>query len=267
MSMRASTSLSRTGPRKTQPDIKPSDVYELKLQTQQYRQKAIQLKTQLSRLQDRINMQTAVINKTFEQQSDKPPVTSNHSNSIPQLKQSIDQAQNSLDSLREQIEKAKNSDKTFAVKELQEEVKLVYCEQQRLTMEMQDAKLQANHSAQQLNEMQRRTSNQYLQEYRSMIRSLQSENASLRDKSVAYNTKREKLLIENQIQNNYQRCVPESSVLENSRKNQDEKRHKIEGDAEQLAKDKEEYQKKVQELQALIDQQKQKINDCLAGKI
>jgi hypothetical protein len=70
-------------PGKNKVDIKPSDVYELRLKTQQIILKTRQLRTQLNRLNDRILAHTNAIQKTREQQSETPSVATNHSNYIP----------------------------------------------------------------------------------------------------------------------------------------------------------------------------------------
>ena len=90
--------------------IKPSDIYELKVKTQQINLKIRQLKTQINRFNDRMaNNATATPSK--------------HTNSIPQFKRSATAAENRLDSLHEQIEEARVDDKVFLVKELEEEKK------------------------------------------------------------------------------------------------------------------------------------------------
>lgn len=251
---------------RTQKDIKPSDVYELKLKTQQTVLKARQLRTQLNRLNDRILSQTNVINKTREQQSDAPALATNHANSVPQLKRSVESAENALANLRDQIKKTRQDDKTFLVKELEEEVKLAYCENQRLTALLNDSKGEANKSEQKLQEASRLASNQNLQRLQMEVRDLQSTNASLRDKAVAYNAKKGKLDIDKKIKEDQENKVPSQKIIEDATKEQEEANQKAQKQAEELEQEKAEFLQKMDELQKILDEQRQKISDCLAGK-
>lgn len=251
---------------RTQKDIKPSDVYELKLKTQQTVLKARQLRTQLNRLNDRILSQTNAINKTREQQSDAPALATNHANSVPQLKRSVESAENALANLRDQIKKTRQDDKTFLVKELEEEVKLAYCENQRLTALLNDSKGEANKSEQKLQEASRLASNQNLQRLQMEVRDLQSTNASLRDKAVAYNAKKGKLDIDKKIKEDQENKVPSQKIIEDATKEQEEANQKAQKQAEELEQEKAEFLQKMDELQKILDEQRQKISDCLAGK-
>lgn len=251
---------------RTQKDIKPSDVYELKLKTQQTVLKARQLRTQLNRLNDRIVSQTNAINKTREQQSESLAVTTNHANSVPQLKRSVESAENALAALRNQIKKTRQDDKTFIVKELEEEVKLAYCENQRLMALLNDSKSEASKSEQKLQEASRLASNQNVQRMELEIRDLQNTNASLRDKAVAYNSKKMKLDIDKKIKEDQEKNVTSRQMIEEATKQQEEANEKAQKQAEELEKEKEEFLQKMDELQKILDEQRQKISDCLSGK-
>lgn len=253
-----------SGTRSRQTVIKPSDVHELKLKTQQITHKTRQLRTQLNRLQDRIASQTNAINKTFEQQSETPQVSQNHSNSIPQLKRSVDGAQNTLSSLRDEIEKARQDDKTFIVKELEEEVKLAYCENQRLSKQLQDSKLEANKAETLLNEATFKASVQNITNLKADIRELQSLNATLRDKAVAYSQKKEKLLIEQRIKEDCDNKKPIKQTVDEATNKQKEANEKISQEAEELSEQKQKQLDTVAELRQIIEDQKQKITDFLA---
>ncbi|OHT14109.1 hypothetical protein TRFO_03127 [Tritrichomonas foetus] len=267
---RTTTAATRTGATNTgksgQTDIKPSDVYELRLKTSHLQLRTRQLKTQLNRLQDRILAHTNAINKTFEQESDQPAVTSNHANSVPQLKRSLDSATNTLENLLEQIDNARNDDKTFLVKELQEEVKLAYCEHQRLALELQDAKLEANQSTQRRQEMEFRISSQHINELKSSARELQGQNASLRDKAIAYKAKQKKLQVDHQIQEHIQKKMPPQKALEEADKKAQGTNEKLSEAAQNLNEEKSKHRQKIEELRELIAEQKQKILDFLEGR-
>jgi len=71
-------------------EIKPSDINDLKVKTQQLQLKTRQARSQYTRIQDQIHSLTNTINRTFEQQSDKPPVMATHTNAIQNLQKTVD---------------------------------------------------------------------------------------------------------------------------------------------------------------------------------
>lgn len=265
--MRSTTSMSKSRGSSKQPNIKPSDVYELKLQTQQIQQKTTQMKTKLSRINDIITIQTNAINKTYEQQAETPPISQTRQSSVAILRRSVESAQNTLNQLQLDIEKAKKCDKTNYVRELQEEVRIVYCEHQRLTIELQDAKIEAHHSTQLCQEGERRVSSQFHNEYKEKIRDLQNTNASLRAKAVAYQSKKAKLEMEKQIEQHQQKKKPVDETIDESKAHQQELKDQLSSKVNDLQAQREEYEQKEQELRAIIEEQRQKIRDCLDGKI
>ncbi|KAH0791332.1 hypothetical protein GPJ56_004742 [Histomonas meleagridis] len=246
-------------------EIKPSDVHELKLKTQQILLKTRQLRTQLNRLNDKITAKTNAINKTFEQQSGQSPIVTNHSNSVPQLQRSVELAENTLSSLKEEIEAAYQDDKTFIVKELEEEVKLAYCENQRLSQEAKEARQQSNSTSKLLKDATYKASNQNIQELRSSIRDIQETNASLRDKSFAYSSKNEKLRVDQTILENEQNKVSHQKAIDDANKKKEELTEKLNKKTEKIEKLKQDYQEKIDELNQIIQKQKQVINDFLSG--
>ena len=267
MSRTTATTMTSTGGRSRGTDIKPADVYELRLKTSHLQLKTRQLRSKLNRLQDRILANTNAINKTFEQESDQPAVTSNHTNSVPQLRRSVESAANTLESLHETIDQTRYDDKTYIVKELEEEVKLAYCEHQRLAMELQDAKIEANDSAQKRKEAEERVSTQHIRELKAKNIQLQSENASLRDKAVAYKTKQKKLQIEQEIQDHAKNKQPTEKTIKEADQKTQEMNDRLVELAQQLNEEKEKHQQKIQELKELIENQKQKIQDFLDGNL
>jgi chromosome segregation ATPase len=252
---------SSLGSRKT--DIKPSDVYELRLQTQQMALRARRLRTHQMRVEGRILANTNAINKTLEQQSDEPSVVTNHTNTIPQLKRSLDGAENTLAALREEIETIREHDKTYVVKEFEEEVKIVYSEYQRLCREQQEAHAQAARTAAKLAEAEGRVSPQRLAELRKEVRDLREQNATLRDKAVAYYTKREKLLAEYTIKENEDKKVPNQKALQEITDKQEEVKGQIEQEVQAFEEAKAEHRQKIVELRQILEDQKKKFQDFL----
>ncbi|OHS99111.1 hypothetical protein TRFO_34565 [Tritrichomonas foetus] len=262
MATTASSALSRL-----QTDIKPSDVHELKLKTQQILLKTRHLRTQLNRLNDRITSETNAINKTFEQQTDQAPVASNHKNSVSQLSRSVECAENTLANLKDEIENVRQNDKTFLVNELREEVKLAYCENQRLTKELQDRSLQANTAERLLQDAARKASSQNINELKASIREMQAANADLREKAIAYRSKRAKLLMEQTIAGHQEKKVSTQTIVDEANNRQEETTKEINKNAEELQDSKKEYEEKIGELQAILEEQRQKITDFLSGKM
>jgi len=259
------TSTAKSRAQKT-PEIKPSDVYELKLQTQKIIHRTRQLRTHLSRVQDRINAHTNAINKTFEQQSDQPQVTTNHSNTIPQLQRSVESAFNTLQTLKSEIERTRFDDKTFSVRELQEEVKIAYCENQRLAMLLQDTKIEANNVERFRSEVESKCMNQNIGELKNVIKELRDANVSLREKSSAYGIKKGKLDIELEIKKKFDEKVPQPKSIN------DIKQRIAQTEAEnkelmgQLETDKSKHMQDVGELKQIIDGMRTKITNKLSGK-
>ena len=246
-------------------DVKPSDVYELKLRTQQILQKSRQLRTQVNRLNDKISSHTNAINRTFEKQSDQP-ISGSHKNTVNQLSRSVTAAENTLSNLRKEIDRVRYDDKTFLVSELREEVKLAYCENQRLSKELQDRSAEASNTEKLLSEASKKASNQNINEVKRDIRDLQNAIKQLREKSIAYRTKKGKLQVERQINDNINKKVDQRRIAEDANQQQEEKTQLINENAEELKNSKKEFEEKYAELQDIYEMQRQKITDFLAGR-
>ncbi|KAK8837605.1 hypothetical protein M9Y10_036136 [Tritrichomonas musculus] len=247
-------------------DIKPANVHELKLKTQQILLKTRQLRTQVNRINDRITSETNAINRTFEQQTDNAPVSLSHDNSLKQLNRSVQSAENTLDNLKQEIEKLRYNDKTYIVGELREEVKLAYCENQRLTQELQQKNSECNSIDKQLQEASRKASNAYINELKSKINEIKVINSDLRDKADAYRSKRAKLLIEQTIAGHQEKKVNTQTIIDEANTKNEETAKSNNQTAEELQNSKKEYEEKVAELQAIIDKQRQKIKCYLTGE-
>lgn len=268
MSIRSKTgtqadSISRPGTRtgllrSQQADLKPAQVHELKLQTQQIRQQTKILKTQLKRTEFQISSHTNSINKTFEQSSEKPQTT-NHANTILYLKQNIEGAQNTLDSLKVQVKEAENDDKTSTVEELEEELKITYCEYKRLARTLQDRKAEANHYDRELSEAETRASNQHINELKAAIRDIRSQNASLRDKSRAYQVKIEKIRIDQEIKKHQDEKVDLKTTENNIELERTDLNARMNDICNELNAEAEQHDKNVAELTEIIEEMKMKI--------
>ena len=248
------------GPNQT--DIKPSDVYDTKLQTQKLIHRTRQLRTQLSRLQDQITSHTNAINRTFDQQSETPQISSNHNNTIPQLQRSIESAKNTLQTLKNELQRTRNDDKTFSVRELQEEVKIAYCEHQRLTLLLQDHKIEAHQIEKSRIEAENRCSNPKIAEVKTLIKEVSEVNSSLSDKSNAYNLKKSKLRIEAELKN--VQITPKYLTDLEEKKNQlINENNKFK---EQLVIENSQHGKDISDLRQIIDDLRNKIVNKLSGK-
>lgn len=244
-------------------EIKPAQVYELKLKTQQIQQQTRQMRTQLSRAQDKIVAQTNAINKTFEQQSDASSIVTNHANTVPQLQRSVESAQNTLAELKQDIEQAKRDDKTFFVRELQEEVKIIYCEFSRLNQQIEDGNEEAQKLSQARENAEYRCSQKNYQNLRAQIAELQDSINSLRDKTNAYKSKTAKI----EAGNRFNDETAQKKTPQQIKKEYEEKNKKINDDItnldKQLAEEKDEHAKQIAELEQIIEQMRQKIVDKL----
>jgi hypothetical protein len=195
----------------------------------------------------------------MEQQSDEPAVVTNHTNTIPQLKRSIEGAENTLELLREEIEQARGHDKTYIVKEYKEEVKLMCSEYQRVCKGLQSAKREEDQIAAKLREAEQRASYERLAELRNEVRTLRERTSSLRDKAVAYYVKREKLAAEAQINEHQSKKIPTQRSLQEANGDDAAIKQRI-ADAVQATQSKRAaHTDIVRELRQIVEDQKQKI--------
>jgi chromosome segregation ATPase len=215
------------------------------------------------RVEHRILANTNAINKTLEQQSDEPSVVTNHTNTIPQLKRSLDGATNTLAALREEIDLVREHDKTYIVKEFEEEVKIIYSEYQRLCNEQQEAQVAGAKTAAKLAEAEGRVSPQRIAELRKEVRDLRESNATLRDKAVAYYTKREKLVAEYSIRDNEDKKVPNQKALQEITDRQAAVNEQIAAEVQAFEDKKAEHRQKITELRQILEEQKRKLQEHL----
>ena len=177
-------------------NITQNDIYELRIKTQQLDHKTTLLKTQLSRLQDKINVKNNLINHTFESSTNEAPRRQDHKG---QLQKSIDGARNRLECLNAELEEAIVSDSVSMIKELQAEVRMAYCEHQRLSKLIEDRKMEASAYDRLLVEVDSRASSQHLAELRNAIRELRAVNSDGASKLQLYQNKSMKMSLEGEI--------------------------------------------------------------------
>jgi hypothetical protein len=145
---RPATSLHSQKSAKPKPDVKPVDIFEMRVKTQQMVLKSRRLRTAIGRIDDLIAARENAINKTHEQQTEVPAVATDHSKTIGHIARSVDCASNALEALREDIDKVVNDDRTFIVKELQEEGRIAHCENFRLNRRLVDSRAEAAYAEQ-----------------------------------------------------------------------------------------------------------------------
>jgi chromosome segregation ATPase len=204
---------------------------------------------------------TSAINKTFELSADKAATPATiHSNTIPNLQRNVDGARNALETLKEQIAEMECDDRTVAVEELEEEVKVTYCEYRRLAQGLQDKRAAVAVYARELQEAEFRASTRHQNDLRAALRDIRCENAVLRDKANAYELKIEKLLIETQISDAYRAGRPTLEVISQAEIELAELNQTIAGKRSELDKQDQSHRANVDELMDILASLRQKID-------
>jgi chromosome segregation ATPase len=245
-------------------DIKPSDVYELKLQTQQIQQRTLVLRAQLKRTKDQIHTRTQAINKSFEQGNERPVVPATiHAMTIPNLRRHIVGARHALETLKQQIAELECDDRTSIAAEIEEELKMTYCEYQRLARGLQDKRAVIAACATHLRDAESRASSEHMLNQRAQLRSLQWENASLRSKANSYQLKIEKLQIQLQIGECQKQNRTVQEVINQTEVQQAEMNRQLAVLRGQLDQEAAAHREKVAQLLDVINVMRQKITDWL----
>jgi chromosome segregation ATPase len=212
-----------------------------------------------------IHTKTNAINKTFEQASDKPSGSATiHANTIPNLKRNIEGAKNTLAILREQIEATEADDKTSCVEELEEELKMTYCEYKRLARALEERNDAVASYAKELQDAEFRASSRHISELRALIRDTRSENGVLREKANAYQLKIEKLNIEDRLAECQKANRPNQVVISEAEAEQAELDQKIAALGEEMRQEAEDHAQKVAKLNDIIQTLKDRIAARLA---
>jgi hypothetical protein len=246
------------------PDVRPASIQALKLKLGQTTVKTRRMRSQLNRLNDRILSHTNAIIKTREQQTEVSACASTHKNTIAQLQHSISVAENALAVLRSDVLKAVNDDKTFIIKETEEDVKLLYAENIRLIRCAKEADRESQFYFGLLQDAAHKAAPKNREILLQQITDLSEENADLRDKSVAYRSKKKRLDIEAGIIEHMQRKVAVQKTVEEAPERRKELEERIARETARLAVGKREFRRKVHDLAAIIEEQRFAISRHLA---
>lgn len=248
-----------------QHEIKPSDIHELRMRTTQIQQQTRLMKTQLNRIKDRISSTTKQINRTVSNSKETSKVDS-HQTAIKNIKMSIAAAEATIKDLDKQIKDCQEDDKSALVEELQEELKVAYCEYQRLKDTINNTEAESEETRKKFVEADAKTSKFHTNELNMSISQLKEANRALKEKIVAYNKKMERNKIEkiinerNKIGLTYEYYMKE---INDTKRYRTEKYNMI---AEELNKEMDDFDQKVEELNAIINEQRSKIIAYLTGK-
>jgi hypothetical protein len=248
-----------------QPEMKPAQVHDLKLQTQQIQQQIRVLGSQLKRIEGQIASHTASINKTFGGHIDASQKNV-HEHSVRNLRRHIEGAHNTLHTLAEQIDLVTNDDRTSTVEELEEELKMSWCEFQRLSQLLQKRHDDSDFAARGLMAAEFRASTEHLTQSRTQVRALRAENASLKDKSLSYQTKLEKIQVEKQILECLTVHREMSVVADEVELEQTELNGKMNRLTDSLNTERQSHQQNVRELKQIIESMRQKIASNLEAR-
>jgi chromosome segregation ATPase len=230
------------------------------LQTQQIQQQTLVLRAQLKRTEDQIYTRTNTVNRSFEQGSERPVIPATiHAITIPNLQRHIEAVRNALETLKQQIADLESDDRTSTAQELEEELKMTYCEHQRLLRGLQDKRAVIAAYAKDLRDAESRASSEHVLNQRAQLRSLQSENASLRSKSNAYQLKTQKMQIEMQIGECQRQNRPIQEVINQAEVEQAEMNRELAILRTELEQEARAHRERVAGLLAIINAMRQKI--------
>ena len=245
-------------------EIKPSDIYDLKVKTTKIEQEVRLLKTQLSRTKDRINQQNKAITKTKHQANSFTPQKSK--TTIKNLENSISSASNTLSALDEQIDRIEMDDKSAYLDELHEEILINYAEYVRVQETLKDRSNESKRFDKMLSQADARASSPYIQEQENALSAIQEENNKLIGKIKAYQNKCQKTKNEhliNKMESEKESLECALQEVDDANQRHTEKRDKYENLSHS---EHDEYALAVDELQQLIMYQRKIISDYLQGK-
>jgi hypothetical protein len=185
---------------------------------------------------------------------------------IVQLQQSIASAENTLEHLQEEYEETSLDDRVAVYRELDEEVRETFLELERLQAEIQSARDEADRLELQLKETDKEASPEGLNGVREEIERIKGLNRSLRKKWQAYHENMHRMNIETRITANRQAEQKSEETIREA----DQEYHLDVGRLNELADVLDgrnaEYQRNVEELMNIIDQQRRRIVQHLMGR-
>lgn len=262
-----STSAYRVGPKpKPRPQIKPSQIHEIRVKTQKIQQQTKLARTQLNRLKDMIAVKTEAINRTVSKAPEKKESLTIHQNTIQQLDKSIRGATDTLEKLQIELENLQFDDRTAKYQEIQEELLVTYCEYDRLQVDIEHHKEEANAAEQRLIDADQKANPKNVNEIKADINNIKSINKSFRDKWNAYQIKIQKILIDQQIYKNRQENKDTDEVIQEEKKRFDQETKDLNQLIHKMNKEDRKYHRHVDMLMETIDNQRRAIVDFLMGK-
>jgi hypothetical protein len=239
------------------------DIFELRVKTQQLILRTRRLRTQIGRIDDLIAARENAINKTHEQQTSVPAVATDHSKTIGHVQRSVRCAANALEALKEDINKVVNDDRTYLVKELEEEGRVAYCENLRLNARLVESKAAAEQAQHLLEIAATRASEANKTELESQIRTKRQQIFDLQEKAIAYSVKSQKIEIERTIlEHEEQAADPDQSTCESFDK-LEEIKNGVFSCEDALTEDADDFAMTVSELRQIIEDQRTAIVEHL----
>ena len=253
-------------PKKKQPrEIKPAEIHELRLKTSKIQQQTKLMKTQLNRIKDRINTTTKAINQTVTN-SREPSKAKGHETTTAQIKKSIEAAQATNQDLDAQLKEAQLDDRSALVEELQEELKIAYCEYQRLQEETKRTASDSGALQKKLAEADARTSKAHTKELDLAISQTKASNKQLKEKIIAYNKKMERNKIEKTINERKKEGMSQQYCeieITDTKRYRTEKYNML---ANELNEEMEKFDSRVDMLNKIINEQRTKIINFLMNQ-
>lgn len=175
-----------------------ADVNEIKLQIQEIEAQSKKYRTQLLRLNRKIESSENVVNKAFEQSTQNTQIYGgSHKLSIPMLRQSLASAKSRIEHLEEEIEKAKRNDRLWQVKEMEQNVAVSYVELKRVSSNEANEKEREKYFKEKY--IQANTLQDSLEAFNKSLQEINGSNSALKDKLEAYKRKRAKNQIEHDL--------------------------------------------------------------------
>lgn len=231
-----------------------NDVNELKLQIQEIEDQIKKAKTQLLRLNRKIESNENVVNRAFEQSTENTQIIGNsNKQSIPMLEESLKGAKSRIEQLEEDIEKAKKNDRLWQVKEMEQNVAVSFVELKRVKLNEKNEKERENYYREKYLE-----ANQLQESIDLLNNSIQETtqaNAVLKDKLIAYKRKAAKNQIEHELVSFNKNKADLTQVINDAEIEQTMNHKKHTENSQKLNEMSEEQMAKINELDSIITSQ------------
>jgi hypothetical protein len=168
-----------------------------------------------------------------------------------------------LQTLTAELESLEKSDSLSKAEELEESAKLVYCEHMRLSLELEDQTAEVKERNARLETLRKSASNQRIRELKELVKLAQSENALLREKSIAYPMKTEKTKIENDLKEIQDDETKAQEIIDRNNLEKEENIRNLEELTNSLKEEDEAHRRKIEELNIIIEEMKKKLAEKL----